>query len=74
MATMAKKKAAPSATKAKTSADRPAIAVTLRGSPEWKTWVECLADHCRLDVAKVIDRALVDYARKEGFKAEAPSR
>lgn len=54
--------------------ERPAIAVTLRGSPEWKSWVEDLADHCRLDVAKVIDRALIDYARKEGFKAEAPQR
>ena len=26
------------------------IAVTLRGSPEWKAWVEALARHARLDV------------------------
>jgi hypothetical protein len=51
-----------------------AIAVTLRGSPEWKEWVEALARHARLDVAKVIDRALVDFARKEGFDQEAPER
>jgi hypothetical protein len=49
-------------------------AVRLACSPEWKDWVERLADHCRLDVAKVIDRALIDYARKEGFDEEAPSR
>jgi hypothetical protein len=50
------------------------IAVTLRGSPEWKAWVEALARHARLDVAKVIDRALVDFAAKEGFDQEAPER
>ena len=50
------------------------IAVTLRGAPEWKAWVEALARHARLDVAKVIDRALVDFAEKEGFKQEAPER
>jgi hypothetical protein len=53
---------------------RLAIAVTLRGSEPWKAWVEGLANHCRLDVAKVIDRALIDYARKEGFNKEAPRR
>jgi predicted transcriptional regulator len=50
------------------------IAVTLRGSPEWKTWLEKLARHSRLDVAKVIDRALIDFAEKEGFDEEAPER
>jgi hypothetical protein len=50
------------------------IAVTLRGSPEWKAWVEALARHARLDVAKVIDRALIDFAEKEGFDQEAPQR
>jgi hypothetical protein len=68
---MARKKTAP---KPKAKAARPAIAVTLRGSAEWKEWVEGLADYCRLDVAKLIDRALIDIARKEGYKAEAPSR
>jgi hypothetical protein len=58
----------------KTMVERPAIAVTLRGSEAWKAWVEGLANHCRLDVAKVIDRALIDYARKEGFNKEAPRR
>jgi hypothetical protein len=61
-------------TMGKTTTGRQAIAVTLRGTPAWKDWVEELAEHCRLDVAKVIDRALIDYARKEGFKREAPSR
>ncbi|MGZ5996115.1 MAG: hypothetical protein ACXWN0_10580 [Isosphaeraceae bacterium] len=50
------------------------IAVTLRGSAEWKAWLEALARHTRLDVAKVIDRALIDLAKKEGFTEEAPAR
>ena len=70
-ATMAKKK---------TTRKKPAqggastIAVTLRGSPEWKAWVEALARHTRLDVSKMIDRALIDFANKEGFDREAPER
>ena len=71
MLLVAKKKTAPKRTE---KPDRPAIAVTLRGSEEWKSWVEGLADHCRTDVAKVIDRALIDLARKEGYKPDAPRR
>ncbi len=54
--------------------ERPAIAVTLRGSGEWKSWLEAGARFCRTDVAKLIDAALVDYLRARGFKKEAPDR
>ncbi|WP_165073262.1 hypothetical protein [Paludisphaera rhizosphaerae] len=50
------------------------IAVTLRGTPEWKEWVERGAGHCRTDVAKLIDAALVDYLRAKGFDEPAPPR
>jgi hypothetical protein len=70
LAVAKKKLAKPAAGKAKAST----IAVTLRGSPEWKAWVEALAKHTRLDVAKVIDRALIDFAAKEGFEQAAPER
>jgi hypothetical protein len=50
------------------------LSIRLVGAPEWKDWVEGLAGHCRLDVSKLIDRALIDYAKKEGYKKEAPSR
>jgi hypothetical protein len=73
-AVMAKAKAKPKAASAPSRADRPAIAVTLRGGPAWKEWVEGLADHCRLDVAKVIDQALVEYAKGKGYAREAPRR
>lgn len=67
---MARKKAAPKRSAGKAST----IAVTLRGSQEWKSWLEALAKHARLDVAKVIDRAVIDFAKKEGFGPEAPKR
>ena len=69
-ATMAKKKA----TRGKLTAERKAIAVTLKASPEWKTWVEGLADHLRTDVAKAIDRALIMLAKSEGYDSDAPRR
>jgi hypothetical protein len=60
-----------------TAKKRPAprdVVFSLRGSPEWKKWVDLLAKHCRTDVAKLIDSALVDYARTHGFDRQAPER
>jgi hypothetical protein len=50
------------------------IAVTIRGSEEWKAWIEAGARYCRTDVAKLIDAAVVDYLRARGFGQEAPDR
>lgn len=70
LAVMAKKSAA----RSKPASDRKTIAVTIKGSPEWKDWIDGLADHCRLDVAKVIDRAVIEYAKTEGYDRKAPQR
>ena len=59
---------------AKVASCRKTIAVTIKGSPEWKHWIDGLADHCRLDVAKVIDRAMVEYAKAVGYDRKAPRR
>jgi hypothetical protein len=48
--------------------------VTLHVSPEWKDWIDGLARHCRLDVAKVIDLAVVQFAKGEGYQHDAPER
>lgn len=77
--TMARKKTEASVGKtpapvAKPQPDRPAIAVTLRGSPEWKAWLEAGARFCRTDVAKMLDAAAVEYLRARGFTGEAPER
>jgi hypothetical protein len=74
LATMARKNTKATADRAKPAADRPAIAVTLRGGPEWKAWIEEGARFCRTDVAKLIDTAVVDYLKARGFKQEAPDR
>ena len=47
---------------------------SIRGSEEWRAWVGRLADHDRLKVADVIDKALVAYAKEQGFDEPAPRR
>jgi hypothetical protein len=58
----------------KSAADRLGIVVTLKGSPEWKAWVDELATFDRSSVAALIDRALAHYGKAIGFRKEAPSR
>jgi hypothetical protein len=52
---------------------RPVI-LALRGSREWKEWIDRLARHCRLTTATVVDQALVRYAKEVGFEESAPPR
>jgi hypothetical protein len=49
------------------------MVVGIRGSAEWKEWIDAFAEHCRLNKVDIIDLALVDYARKMGFR-EPPKR
>lgn len=48
--------------------------LSIRGTAEWRDWLGRLSDHCRLRSADVIDRALIAYARAEGFAEPAPRR
>jgi hypothetical protein len=68
---MARKKAE---AERKPAADRLGIVVTLKGSPEWKAWVDELATFDRSSVAALIDRALAHYGKAIGFRKEAPER
>jgi hypothetical protein len=54
--------------------ERLAVVVTLKGSTAWKAWLDRLADVCRTDTSKLIDMALVEFARNHGFEEEAPRR
>jgi hypothetical protein len=75
MLVMAKKKAPRVKAKAEMPATgRRAIAVVIKGGSAWKDWVEALAKHCRTDVSKVMDQALIQYAKGVGFDQEAPER
>jgi hypothetical protein len=48
--------------------------LVIRCLPEWRDWLNRLAEHDRTSMAGVIDRAAIDYARKIGFKEGAPKR
>jgi len=72
---MTRKKSTPAKPAAmKPQADRKAIAAVIKGGPDWKAWLEGLAAHRRTDVAKVIDQALIEYAKSVGYEPEAPLR
>jgi hypothetical protein len=49
-------------------------AVTIKGRPEWRAWVDRGAEYCRTDVAKLVDAALVEYLKQRGFDEPAPKR
>jgi|GEM_PF-1192536 len=48
--------------------------LSIRGSTEWRDWLNRLSDHCRLKSADVVDRALIVYAKQEGFTEPPPKR
>ena len=49
-------------------------ALAVKGSAEWRDWVNALASHCRIDAAKLVDLALTSYAEEAGFKLPPPKR
>jgi hypothetical protein len=49
-------------------------AVVVRGRVPWKTWVDELADYCRMDISDMVDQALVEFARGKGFDKMPPKR
>jgi acyl-CoA synthetase (NDP forming) len=65
------KKTAP---KAGSKAGAKPTALTIRGSREWREWVERGADFARTDVAKLVDAALVEYLKARGFTEAPPAR
>lgn len=47
---------------------------TFRSTPTWRDWVARLAEAERIGVPDLIDRALVDYAKRVGFPDPPPKR
>ena len=41
--------------------------VAMKGSPEWKAWLDGFAGHCRLGLAVTIDQSLDYYAQERGY-------
>jgi len=42
--------------------------VALKGSPEWKSWLDGFAGHCRLGLADTIEQSLLVYAKERDFR------
>lgn len=53
---------------------RQPTAITVRGSKEWREWLERGADHCLTDVAKLVDVAVSQYLKSQGFEEPRPKR
>ena len=41
--------------------------VALKGSTEWKAWLDGFASHCRLGLADTIEQSLLTYAKKRDY-------
>ncbi len=46
----------------------------MRGSDEFKAWLQALADYDATDATEVVERALAAYARTIGFTQPRPKR
>jgi hypothetical protein len=50
------------------------VILSVRGSAEWRDWLNRLAKHNRVKSADAIDHALVMWARATGFLEPPPER
>lgn len=48
--------------------------LTIKGTEEWKAWLNGLCDHVRIPASTIVDLALVRYAKEVGYTREAPKR
>jgi hypothetical protein len=71
---MAKKKTTRSGPSARPEAQKPRETIlSLKGSHEWSTWLDELSKKFRTTKAGMIDRALAEFAERNGFH-EPPER
>jgi hypothetical protein len=68
-APMAKKKA-----KVETPPEPKATVISVKGSNEWREWLQEGAEFCRTDTAKMLDAAIVAYLKAQGFVKPPPKR
>jgi hypothetical protein len=48
--------------------------IVVKGSPEWKAWVEAGARHCKMSVSACVAEAIKWYLRSQGFRKKKPRR
>ncbi len=56
------------------SADSRAIVVSMKGTVEFREWLNELAEFDRLTAVQVMEKGAVAYARQIGFTKPAPKR
>jgi hypothetical protein len=71
---MAKKRTAPKAGKQSTEPGPRSTVLTIKGTEEWKEWLNGLSDHLRIPTSTIVDLALVRYAKESGYTKEPPKR
>ena len=64
----------PMAKKKPMKAEKKITVVSLKGTPEWRDWLQEGAEQCRTDVAKLMDAAVIEYLVKRGFTKSPPKR
>lgn len=48
--------------------------VSIQMTGTYRDWVRDLADHCRRSVSDLVDTALVEHARTQGYNVPPPLR
>lgn len=48
--------------------------LTIKGTEEWKAWLERLSKHLRMPTSTLVDHALVKYAKELKFEEPPPER
>lgn len=61
-------------TPSKGEASPSSVIVSVRVSPDFRGWLDRLAEHERIGLSDLFDRALTRYAREAGFKEAPPKR
>ena len=74
VALMARRKPLPKPRTEGSKPERRPVAVTMKGSEEWKEWLERAAAHSRMSVSMFLDFATVQYAKSQGFDEPPPDR
>ena len=52
----------------------PQKTIAIRGTEEWTTWIETLADDYRTTVSGIVDRALAEWVKSENYPNQPPRR
>lgn len=53
---------------------RKPLVLQIRGTPEWKSWLDEAAEFNRTTVANLVDQAIARFVRESGFTKPPPRR